>query len=164
MGKRGPRPEPTQLKILKGNPGRRPLNTREPQAPAGEPSCPKHLTREAKAEWKRICGELAALGLLSIVDRAALACYCQSWARHVAAEKERDQRGDYIETANGWRLAPWVRVSQDERKIMRSYLQEFGLSPSSRSRLEVDEFAAAKAKQTEDDEFDRTKRQFGGSA
>jgi hypothetical protein len=51
MGRRGPRPEPSSLKLLKGNPGKRPLNEREPKPPAGAPEAPAHLDEEARREW-----------------------------------------------------------------------------------------------------------------
>jgi len=142
-----PRPrKPTVLKIAEGNPGKRPLNKREPVAPPGVPHCPTHLNREAKAEWKRICKELAALKLLSIVDRAALSSYCQSWARYVDAEKKRDVEGDYIDGAHGGTvIAPWVKVSKDERATMLAYLREFGLSPGSRSKLTVPDEGGGKS-------------------
>ena len=43
MGARGPAPEPTALKILAGNPGKRKLPENEPQ-PQGTPICPAWLS------------------------------------------------------------------------------------------------------------------------
>ena len=40
MGRRGPPPEPTPLKLWKGNPGKRPVNTREPVPRRDSPQCP----------------------------------------------------------------------------------------------------------------------------
>ena len=37
---RGRRPKPTRLKLLTGNPGKRPLNDDEPQPQAAIPECP----------------------------------------------------------------------------------------------------------------------------
>src|SRR5262245_15675518 len=53
-GQRGQAPMPTRLKILRGNPGRRPLNDAEPKPEAGIPKCPSWLSRKEKAEWKDI--------------------------------------------------------------------------------------------------------------
>lgn len=79
------------------------------------------------------------MGLLTVVDRAALACHCQSWARHVDAEKRRDESGDYCDGAHGGQaIAPWVKVSESSMKICKSFLIEFGLTPSSRTRLNVE--------------------------
>ena len=70
---RGRRPKPTRLKVLTGNPGKRPLNTEEPMPEIAIPECPIELGPVAKREWDRLVGELASLRLLTNLDRAALA-------------------------------------------------------------------------------------------
>ena len=49
----GPKPKPTKLKLLEGNPGRRPINDKEPKPKERLPQCPTHLSEEAKREWQR---------------------------------------------------------------------------------------------------------------
>jgi len=71
---RGRRAKPTQLKIVTGNPGKRPLNADEPRPDANIPECPPELLAH------RLAGELAALRLLTNLDRAALAAYCGAYA------------------------------------------------------------------------------------
>ena len=76
-GPRGPRPVPTNLKLLRGNPGHQVLNTNEPQpllAP-DPPRPPAYLDGHAAEEWDRLAAELYRLKLLTIVDVAALAAY-----------------------------------------------------------------------------------------
>ena len=81
-GSRGPLPKPAALRLLEGNAGKRPLNLSEGINPRIEvPSVPKHLGQEARKEWKRITPLLAELGLVSGLDRAALALYCQAVGR-----------------------------------------------------------------------------------
>lgn len=72
---RGRRPKPTRLKVLTGNPGKRPLNQTEPRPEITVPDCPIELGEVARREWNRLVGELAALKLLTNFDRAALAAY-----------------------------------------------------------------------------------------
>ena len=48
MAARGRKPKPTALKVLEGNPGKRPLNDHEPIPPKGELKCPSWLLPEAK--------------------------------------------------------------------------------------------------------------------
>src|ERR1051325_3456696 len=86
MGKRGPAPTPTALKLLRGNPGRRPLNVDEPQPPpveAGSPlaKCPKWLTGDARTLWNRVAPGAIRSGLLTEVDLPAFEALCQSYAR-----------------------------------------------------------------------------------
>lgn len=144
-----PRPIPTALKILRGNPGKRALNHAEPQPTVGRPTCPTWLDIEAKREWRRVVPELEALGILTVVDRAALAAYCQSYARWQQAEAvvtelgfsvPLTRRGEDGElTVYAMQSRPEVGISQKERQIMRLFLTEFGLTPSSRTRVKVAE-------------------------
>lgn len=151
MGQRGPAPKPTALKRLEGNPGKRALNTREPQFGVKAPPCPRHLTAEARREWRRVARELLGQGLLQTVDRAALAAYCQAWARWVEAEQQMAQPGFemVITTDKGYaHVSPWFQVATQSLKQMKAFLVEFGLTPASRSRIQVPE-------RTEADEFEQ---------
>src|SRR5690349_7620654 len=77
---RGRRPKPTRLKVLTGNPGKRPLNAAELTPEPAIPDCPAELGPVARREWDRLVVELASLRLLTNLDRAALAAYCGSYA------------------------------------------------------------------------------------
>ena len=79
------KPKPTRLKLIDGNPGKRPINAREPNPMAGVPTCPAHLSPRAKAEWKRLARQMNALGIVTELDRAALAAYCQAYGRWAEA-------------------------------------------------------------------------------
>lgn len=133
----GRRPKPTALKTLEGNPGKRPLNENEPR-PTGVPTCPRHLNKDAKAEWKRISRELTAIGLLTRVDRAALAAYCQAWARWCEAELNVQKYGHVIKSPSGYPVQnPYVGIANTALDQMRKFLIEFGMTPASRSRLQI---------------------------
>ena len=43
MAIRGRKPKPTALKLLEGNPGKRPINEHEPVPPKGTVKCPTWL-------------------------------------------------------------------------------------------------------------------------
>ena len=146
----GRRPKPTALKELEGNPGKRALNKREPK-PTGTPTCPSHLDAEAKKEWRRISKELIAIGLLTSVDRAALAAYCSSYSRWIAAEESIQKFGAVIKSPkSGFPIQnPYVSVANTALDHMRKYAVEFGLTPASRSRLQVDLAAS------QDDPFEK---------
>ena len=136
---RGRKPKPTALKLLGGNPGKRRLNALEPVLAPGVPECPATLTDEAKREWFRISSELVAAGLLTCADRAALAAYCQLWARWVAAEAMVAAMGAVLcnKKTKQCYTNPWTGVANRSAELMKGYLVEFGLSPSSRSRVKV---------------------------
>lgn len=135
----GRRPLPTAIKQLRGNPGKRAINKREPK-PTGIPTCPSHLNRDARAEWRRISAELVMLGLLTCVDRAALAAYCSAYARWAAAEKAVAKFGLVIKSPkSGFPIAnPYVGIANTALDLMRKFAVEFGLTPASRTRLQVE--------------------------
>jgi P27 family predicted phage terminase small subunit len=135
----GRRPKPTALKELQGNPGKRALNKHEPK-PGGIPKCPVHLDKDAKREWKRISVELIALGLLTSVDMAALAAYCSAYSRWAAAEKNIQKFGMVIRSKKSGEPVknPYVLIADAALDHLRKFGTEFGLTPASRSRLQVE--------------------------
>ena len=133
---RGRKPKPTRTKKLAGNPGKRQLNAHEARIPASIPTCPPHLNREAKAEWKRVVQTLYDHGLMTDVDRAALAAYCQAYGRWVKAERAVTKHGMTDYTAHGTlTVSPYVRIARQAMEDVRKLSVEFGLTPSSRSRV-----------------------------
>ena len=78
MATRGRKPTPTAIKLLEGNPGKRPLNANEPKPEKKAPSCPKWLEPEAKTEWRRLAKQMEQIGILTQVEMAAFAGYSQA--------------------------------------------------------------------------------------
>lgn len=154
---RGRKPTPTSLKILRGNPGKRRLSKHEPRPAVSIPRCPEHLSTDAKTEWRRISRELAGLGLLSTIDRAALAVYCQAWARWKEAELNIARHGLVVKTpGTGVPMQnPFLPVANKAIEQMRSFLSEFGMTPASRTRIEVNPVSPQAG--SDDDAWDRLK-------
>ncbi|MGI6721768.1 MAG: phage terminase small subunit P27 family [Anaerovoracaceae bacterium] len=98
MAQRGRKPKPTELKVLEGNPGKRTLNKNEPRPDKKAPRCPSWLEDEAKKEWKRMGKVLEQMGLLTDMDMAAFAGYCQAFARWKEAEEFLTQHGTIVRT------------------------------------------------------------------
>lgn len=135
----GRKPLPTAVKELRGNPGKRPLNAKEPRPEKRAPSCPRWLGKTARAEWRRVTKELMTLGVLAEVDRAALAAYCVAWGRWVEAEEQVARAGMVIMTTNGNLVQhPWVQIANRAMIDMVKLASEFGMTPSSRSRIKVE--------------------------
>jgi len=65
-------PTPTKLKLLMGNPGRRPLNDQEPQPLRSIPECPSRLTEEEREVWNVVSRKLYDMGVLTEVDDISL--------------------------------------------------------------------------------------------
>jgi P27 family predicted phage terminase small subunit len=143
---KGAKPIPTRLKILTGNPGKRPIRE-EPVPESPLPAPPSHLNGHALEEWNRISESMHSLGLLYQVDMAAFAAYCTSYGRWKSAEEQIKARVE-----KGGALAGLVDVTKSGNVIqnvlvgisnkaaadMVRYAAEFGLTPSARVRLAVD--------------------------
>jgi P27 family predicted phage terminase small subunit len=130
----GPPPLPLQLKILRGNPGKRTLPKRTAAPKPGAP-CPAWLSDGAKPHWRRLAPMLLRLGLLTEADQSALACLCEAlydleWANREIAKEGRTQMG-----STGTTVAhPAVLIARQAREHVRKFGAEFGLTPATRSR------------------------------
>lgn len=138
MAQRGRRPKPTAIKVLEGNPGKRPINKNEPKPDKKAPKCPVWLEAEAKKEWRRMSKTLEAIGVLTQVDASAFAGYCQAFARWKEAEEFLSKHGTIFKTPSGYiQQVPQVSIAQTYLKIMKDFCSEFGLTPAARSRISV---------------------------
>ena len=132
----GRKPKPSAIKILEGNPGKRPLNEYEPKPLKKAPPCPKWLEPEAKKEWRRLAKTLEAMGVLTDADMAAFAGYCQAYARWKEAEERITDRGLVIRTPSGYpQQVPYISIAQQYLKLMQQFAEQFGLTPAARSRI-----------------------------
>ena len=142
MSRRGRKPKPTALKVLEGNPGKRPLPQNEPKPKPIAPERPTWLTGEGKKMWERLAPELERLGLLTALDGEAFAAACQRWGTYVDCQKYLKKHGrTYTYTnkagAENEIERPQVKIAQKALDQFRAFCSEFGLTPSSRTRIEV---------------------------
>lgn len=135
----GGRPaKPTEIRRLQGNPGHRPLNANEPQPEPDSGYCPRHLSRGARAEWRRVVPELKALGLFTVVDRAALEAYCECYATWRTAQDVLEREGLTFIAGQGYiAQRPEVAIANNALKLMRAFMSDFGMTPSSRTRVKA---------------------------
>lgn len=156
MANKGGRPrKPTQLHIINGNPSKiKDLEKRaEPKPKPIMPKPPHWMDYYAKKEWDRVAPELERLGLLTIVDGAALENHCQNYAGWVRCQliiKENGMTYEYTNKHGDTNVIarPEVRMAQAYSKLIQAFCGEFGLTPSSRSRMTL-------PGKDEEDEFDR---------
>jgi P27 family predicted phage terminase small subunit len=137
---------PTHWKLLRGNPGKRPINGREPQPtrPAEPPAPPDLLSGLAAEEWRRVAPKLFYLRCFTNLDLMPLAAYCESYARWrhaidalaTAAEGDEASHGLTVQTGKGNVVTnPLVWISAGAARDMLKFAAEFGLSPVARSRI-----------------------------
>lgn len=130
---------PTALKKLKGNPGKRALNNKEPKPNVEIPECPACLTGEARTEWGRITKELKTLGIISKIDQAALTVYCMTWLDFVYAARMVDEEGEVITSEKGGKYQnPWVGIKTSAMDRLVRISAEFGMTPASRTKIKVE--------------------------
>jgi P27 family predicted phage terminase small subunit len=134
MGKRGPRPKPTNLRALHGEKPYR-LNRSEPQPPAKAPTCPAHLSKEAKRVWRRLAPGLRQRGLLTSWDTDTFAVLCEAIVHHRRACELAD-KAILVKGENSALVKnPAMQIVRDTAQTIRAYAQEFGLTPSARVGL-----------------------------
>ncbi|MBI1396939.1 MAG: phage terminase small subunit P27 family [Betaproteobacteria bacterium] len=148
MGTRGPKPLPANVHMLRGNPSKKPIaslldDVVRPDVSIPDP--PEFLGPEAVAEWNRITGHLAKLGLVTELDRAVLTAYCTAWAdldwveRQIAAAAASDPTGQdgRITKREGAapRIGALVKMKYEVLASLDRFAAEFGMSPSARSRV-----------------------------
>ena len=133
---RGRRPKPTRLKVLTGNPGKRPMNKHEPKPEPAVPECPNELGPVARREWDRLASELGKLKILTALDRAALAAYCGAYALWAEATEAIQKYGTMVKSPSGYPIqSPYVSIANRQAEIMMRIASEFGFTPASRSRI-----------------------------
>jgi P27 family predicted phage terminase small subunit len=129
MPRSGPAPTPT--KVLKDRGSRRGKDRpAEVGYPKGAPPCPKFLSPEAKAEWRRVVKMLTNAEVIQKTDLAALASYCRTFGEWVKLT-ELSAVWNYA-TENDRKQA---RLLADAEKRLHAFAAVFGFSPSARVRV-----------------------------
>jgi len=133
----GRKPTPTRLKLIKGNPGKRAINKAEPKIPLSKQiRAPSFLSPDAKTEYKRVANMLSPLGVLSDADLKALELYAETYSTWREATVKVHEVGMIIKAQNGFPIQnPYLGIANQSSKRMQSLLSEFGMTPSSRSRI-----------------------------
>ena len=144
-GKSGQRYKPTQAKQLAGTLRPERVNPNEPAGPVlGKmPPCPSHLNGEARKTWSKFGRALIEMGVLTWVDLHGLAAYCVVHARWLEVETQLQTYGVMLSQDGRLFPSPYLKIAEDCLKQMRAWMTEFGITPSSRSRV-----TATKAKPT----------------
>tara|TARA_R110000851_G_scaffold103419_4_gene220426 strand:- start:99 stop:590 length:492 start_codon:yes stop_codon:yes gene_type:complete len=140
MGKRGPAPTPTNLLKLRGS-WRADINDSEPKPEAIAPDKPDDLPAAASAVWDRLAVELELMSVLTRADGFALELLARTWGKWMEAERKIEEVGSVypIKNPDGsikyLQQTPWVAMSRNYGSELSRLLQQFGLTPSARSRI-----------------------------
>jgi P27 family predicted phage terminase small subunit len=140
----GRKPLPTHLKLVKGTARPHRMNSAEPKPAVLTPAPPEHLDERARARFSELATMLAGQGIMTALDVNALARYVVVWCRWIDAEAEVAKRGPVVKTAAGNVIQhPSLAVSNRCFSQMRQIESEFGMTPSSRSRIRMNSVSDA---------------------
>ena len=142
MAKPGPKPKPTRVHKLEGGRKKthRPMPKNEPQPKKSEklPLAPRYLNKVAQKEWRRMVKELHPIGLLTNIDLTALGGYCACYADWIEAMQKIQEKGSLVKAQSGFPMqSPYLNIANKAMIEMRKWLVEFGMTPSSRSRVDA---------------------------
>lgn len=136
----GRKPLPTQLKLVKGTARPHRMNPAEPKPVVATPPPPDHLDEPAAAKFTEMAELLARHGVMTELDVGALARYVVIWRRWLEAEAEVKRRGPVVKTVGGNIIQnPFLAVANKCLAQMGQIESEFGLTPSSRTRVRMAE-------------------------
>lgn len=135
MGVRGPKPTPSNLRLLRGE---RQLNKDEPPAPADVPQLPKDTNPAVREVWDYTLTQLDAMGLTSSADRDALLAYCEAVVAHRMAADAVHEHGALVVGSTGSLIKnPALSALNEAAGQISKFASHFGLTPSSRSSIKV---------------------------
>lgn len=130
---KGPAPAPTALKLLKGvRPARINKNEPKPKSHSGvmPPGWGAHMSDGAKRFWKQYAPVLSGLGLLTEADLPAMRVMAELWAKWVRVTSLLNKKKIKPEVE-----LPYMRLADKLESQMIRYLQQFGMTASSRGRI-----------------------------
>jgi len=137
----GRRPQPTQLRILRGNPGKRRINPAEPTpAPVDQAfdTPPLELAGDdrAAAEWRRVAPLLRHCRLITEAERGSLVALCQQWSRYLEAHDKIRELGLIIKRPKGIPMTnPYLPIADKALAHCQRLWIELGLTPSGRTKI-----------------------------
>lgn len=140
---RGRRPVPTALKVIRGNPGRRPINKAEPHGGNPLGPAPEELSDRQKEIWNTAIKK-APLGVLCEIDASIFATWVSAVDTFEKARKSVMEHGLLIRESAGEgrpaRLVPNPNLAIQTRQadLIRATVSLLGFAPVSRVNLTTD--------------------------
>ncbi len=124
--------EKESMRLVQGGGTKRAI-PRKPRAPR----CPSFLGSVARAEWRRLAGDLASRGLLTNLDCGVFVIYCAAWEHVVYAQELVARNGLVSEAEDGsCEPSPYLGILNDATEMLIGAADSLGLNPASRARIE----------------------------
>jgi P27 family predicted phage terminase small subunit len=135
---RGRKPDPPELRELKGNQQRRPMRKNVMRVVESALNAPDWMNGEQKIEWHYICSH-APVGVLGALDRGVLTAYVVASVIHRHASEKYSKTGLLLKTEAGPIANPCIGIITKQAALMKTLAAEMGFTPSSRSKISVSE-------------------------
>lgn len=137
----GTKPVPTEVKRLLGNPGKRalPKPGEEPESPivTSLPEPPDWLGEHGQKEWVRVGPYLIDNKMLKESDLVTFGAYCANVDMLIEAKLDIKKNGMTVWGARGPVRNPALATFAAATTALRTLAAEFGMTPSSRSRIKL---------------------------
>ena len=137
MGRRGPVPTPTGVKLRQGETRPSRVNRMEPLPRHGAPQMPRGMDEAAQKVWRRVVREMRGSDVILAADADVLRCYCEAVARYAQAAELYAASGPLMRRDGDLVKNPLHQVVRDNADAVRLFARELGLSPSARAGLHV---------------------------
>ena len=139
---RGPKPTPTNLVAFSGGKSRtaNKVKEREKNGPRefdiSIPAPPDDLPKKGISIWNDTATKLAKMRVMTEADTSALEMFVYSWLRWKDATKKVEDTSILIVSPNNYPIQnPALAIANKAQEQCLKILTEFGLTPSSRTRV-----------------------------
>lgn len=99
------------------------------------------MSPEVREVWDYTLNELKHMRLATGADRDTLVAYCEAVVAHRQASQLLAKSSVLVPGLNGMVRNPAFHVQRDAANTIRVFAAEFGLTPSARSRIRMEERA-----------------------
>ena len=153
MGKRGPAPQPSILKYIRGNPSKEPLNENEPTPDLADElhPPPQWLEGGALQKWLEVTPVLLRMRVFTEADVETIARYFALWEQWKKNYDFVKRNGDVLtvfetdpsdpekkrQRVKYMQVTPYASQMTKLAVLLLRIEQEFGLTPSSRSQVTI---------------------------
>lgn len=137
MGRRGPAPTPTAVKVRNGETRPSRVNRMEPLPRHAVPQMPRGMDTDAQRIWRRVIREMRGSGVIMAADADVLRIFCETMSRYVRSAELLAGSPLLIKRDGELVKNPLAQIVRDNQDQVRLFARELGLSPSARAGLHV---------------------------
>jgi P27 family predicted phage terminase small subunit len=134
----GRKPVPSHLKAVKGTVRPCRVNRDEPKPAADDIAPPEGMSKLALSHWRTVSRHLQEARIITNIDTTALMIYCEVYATWRDATDQINKYGSVVMGKDEYPVrSPYLMVAQKSFEQMKAMMTEFGMTPSSRTRIKV---------------------------